>query len=75
MITIKSGGSLAKTDAFLNAMKRGDAFRMLDMFGQEGVNALSAATPVDTGLTANTWTYKVTHSSGRYSIAWYKHEY
>lgn len=71
MITIKSGGSFAKTDAFLNAMKRGDAFRMLDMFGKEGVNALANATPVDTGLTANSWTYEVKHASGRYSIAWY----
>ena len=40
------------------------------MFDKEGVAALAAATPVDTGKTANAWEYDVTQSNGRITITW-----
>ena len=36
-------------------MKKG----ILDKYGQAGVAALASATPVDTGLTAASWGYKI----------------
>ena len=43
----------------------------LDKYGREGVAALSSATPVDTGLTANSWHYKIEQRSGSVSIVFY----
>ena len=43
----------------------------LDKYGREGVAALSSATPVDTGLTADSWYYKVEHANGSASINFY----
>ena len=34
----------------------------LDRFGRDGVEALSSATPVDTGLTASSWDYEIKYS-------------
>ena len=35
-----------------------------------GVDALAAATPVDTGKTAASWTYEIEKKNGSYSIVW-----
>lgn len=42
----------------------------LDKFGQKGVAALQAATPKDTGKTADSWTYDIVQSGDRVSIVW-----
>lgn len=59
MITFEQKGDFSKLNRFLerakNAVKVGD----LDKYGREGVRLLSAATPVDTGKTANSWYYKI----------------
>jgi hypothetical protein len=36
-----------------------------------GVDALSAATPIDTSLTANSWSYEVIQRPGYFSIRWF----
>lgn len=51
-------------------MQRGDIFRTLSKYGQIGVNALAAATPLDSGQTASSWTYEIIQGSGKYSIVW-----
>jgi hypothetical protein len=35
-----------------------------------GVNALAAATPVDTGITASSWDYTIVEEDGKTSIIW-----
>lgn len=35
-----------------------------------GVNALASATPVDTGITASSWDYKIVEEDGRVKIVW-----
>ena len=37
---------------------------MLDKYGRAGVDALSSATPVDSGLTASSWSYKIVQGRG-----------
>lgn len=40
----------------------------LESFGREGVAALASATPVDSGLTASSWDYKIERSEASVSI-------
>ena len=44
--------------------------RVLDKYGQRGVDALRAATPVDSGETASSWTYELDVKFKRYTITW-----
>lgn len=51
-------------------MSRLQLRHILDQYGAKGVAALSAATPVRSGETANSWDYKIEQSGQRYSISW-----
>ena len=59
MITINHYGDFKKLTNFLEKTKRMFDVSMLDKYGREGVAALSAATPVDSGKTASSWTYEI----------------
>ena len=69
-ISFSSKGSFSKTEKFLSAMSRGDMFRALEGFGKEGVAALAAATPRESGDTAGAWGYKISRGSSRTTIEW-----
>jgi hypothetical protein len=69
-ISFSSKGTFKRTDSFLMKISKGDLFRELDGLAQEGVNALKAATPHHSGLTASLWDYKIKQSRGRVSIVW-----
>lgn len=71
MIEIDSKGSFDKTFKFLKAVSSGDQFKALEGFGQRGVDALSSATPVDKGLTASSWRFRIIHGRGKYTIEWF----
>ena len=58
-------------ESFIDRMLHGDVFSELDRYGALGVSALSRATPVDTGLTAQSWAYRIVRSRGRHTIEWY----
>lgn len=70
VITFHHKGNFQKTDNFLKKMKKGDYFRSLERFAQEGVNALASATPIDSGKTAASWDYTISRSKGSVSITW-----
>lgn len=55
MIGFRQKGDFSKTASYLQKLKNAKIIRILERYGQEGVAALSSATPVDTGLTANSW--------------------
>lgn len=71
MITATSSGDFKSTMKFLEYMKSSDLWRGLDAYGRRGVDALSSATPVDTGETAHSWGYRVDRQNGRHSITWF----
>ena len=71
MLSISTSGSFKNTEKFLQAAKRLNVLSIMNSCGQEGVTALSLATPVDSGLTASSWSYKVGGRNGKYTIAWY----
>ena len=59
MIVIKHKGDFSKVTKYLEKAKKGVNIRSLDKYGQAGVEALRSATPVRTGLTANSWYYEM----------------
>jgi hypothetical protein len=62
MITFRHKGSFSKTTQLLERAKRASMLAQLDKFGREGVAALASATPIDSGLTASSWYYEITHT-------------
>jgi len=70
MITISSTGNFNKTDDFLKRMKGSDILSALKKYGYEGEQALASATPVDSGLTSDSWTHEVIEEKGKYAIIW-----
>lgn len=72
MIAIRVKGDYKKTRSFLDKMRRNKFLKNLDKYGQMGVEALSAATPVDTGKTASSWSYYIKEydDSGSIIINW-----
>lgn len=69
MITFKHRGNFSKTTRFLERAKEVVNLGDLDRYGREGVAALASATPTDSGLTANSWYYEITHTKGSITIA------
>lgn len=59
MISVKQKGSFKHLERFLRKNQNLDIDHYLIMFGQKGVDALSNATPRDTGLTADSWRYEI----------------
>jgi len=59
-----------KTFSFLEELEKFDARSVLDEYGRLGVAALTAATPVDTGETASSWSYKIKGNKERYKLIW-----
>lgn len=59
MISVRHKGDYKNLTKFLEKAKRAAKVAVLDKYGQAGVEALASATPVDTGLTASSWSYKV----------------
>lgn len=70
MITFSHSGDFKHTDKFLKRMSHGQVFEVLHRYGNEGVLALRKATPLDSGETANSWTYEIVNRGGTYSIIW-----
>ena len=55
-IEIKSSGSFKNTERWLSKLSKNEIFDALDAAGRRGVQALSAATPFNTGMTSESWT-------------------
>ncbi len=69
MITFRQKGDFSKLTRYLEKVKSVVKLSDLDKYGKEGVAALASATPVDTGLTASSWSYEIKHENGRVSIS------
>lgn len=70
MIKVTHKGSFKHTEAFLKRMQERRQVEVLKKYGPIGVAALSAATPVESSLTANSWDYRVIDKPGYFSIVW-----
>ena len=70
-ISFSSKGDFSKTIKFLNKMKNVKINNILSKYGEIGVNALSQATPKDSGVTSRSWNYKIEVNNNNASIVWY----
>lgn len=70
MITIQSKGSFKNTETFLKRVSGKSIYSSLEHYAREGVSALESATPIESGLTANSWNYEITRTRSSYSIVW-----
>lgn len=68
MIKFKHKGDFSKTINYMNSAKKAVDFKTLEKYAQQGVNALKAATPVDTGMTANSWYYEIEKTNNSITI-------
>lgn len=71
MISFRQKGDFSKTMKFLERAKQAVNINNLDRYGKAGVDALSSATPVDSGLTAKSWYYKISNEKGIAKITFY----
>lgn len=70
MIRCTVKGDFRKTTNFLKRIRKLDFESLLKKYAEEGVEALSEATPVVTGKTAASWSYEIVKEPGRISIFW-----
>ena len=70
MIEFEHSGDFELIEAFLTRMAKGDIFNTLEGFAKQGVAALRAATPVDSGQTAASWSYQIKKTKTTYAIHW-----
>ncbi len=68
MIGFRQKGDFSKTKKYFNKLQRALDKGVFDQYGKEGVEALSAATPKDTGLTSRSWSYEIVKESTSVSI-------
>lgn len=69
MIRLKSKGNYDKTEKFLKENK--DVRKLvtiMEKYGREGISALSANTPIDSGETASSWTYEIVQNGQSISL-------
>lgn len=69
MFSISHRGS-KKTETWLVRLSKIELMAELNKYGRQGVAALAAATPVESTLSATSWTYEVKKTSSGYSLAW-----
>ena len=69
MISFRQKGDFSKLTSFLERAKETVYLGDLNKYGRQGVAALASATPVDTGKTASSWSYKIENDNGSVSIS------
>ena len=71
MINIRQKGDVKNLSSFLEKAKEKLNLGLLDKYGREGVAALQAATPKDTGKTSESWYYKIERKNGSVSLTFH----
>lgn len=71
MINIRQKGDFKNLSSFLEKTKEKLNLGLLDKYGCEGVAALQAATPKDTGKTSESWYYKIERKNGSVSLTFH----
>ena len=71
MVTFKQSGDFRRVTSYFERLKEVVKLGDLDKVGKQGVAALQAATPIDTGDTANSWYYDIVNKGGVATITFY----
>lgn len=75
MIKFRHVGNFEKTEKFLRNNSNRNLNRILKKYAEEGVQALKAATPKDTGKTSESWSYEIITNSSGIVISWKNSNY
>lgn len=70
VISFSTSGSFDRTLKFLKFLISGQMYKLLQANAQRGIDALASATPVDSGLTAASWTCDVKVGLTSATITW-----
>lgn len=69
MIHVSSKSDMSKLNKYLSKLKDGKRITtILNKYGKRGVALLSKATPVDSGKTAQKWSYEIVNDHGEYTV-------
>lgn len=71
IISFRHKGDFSKLSQYLEKVKSVIRMDIFNKYGKKGVDALSAATPVDSGKTASSWHYKIEESAGATVISFH----
>lgn len=69
-ISFRINGSFKNTERWLQTLSTINVRTVLESAGRDGVNALAAHTPADSGLAASSWGYSVQSSRSGFKITW-----
>ena len=63
-------GDFSKTEKYFNSLLEKDYLKILDKYGRKGVDALRAATPIDSGLASESWGYVIETDGSQTRLIW-----
>lgn len=70
-VSFSASGSTKRTEEFLQKLSRGDMYANVESAVRAGVAALANASPVDSGLSAGSWSYRIERSRANLTISWF----
>ena len=70
VVSFKHRGSFKNMEKFLKGYSSDRLLNVLHGYGNQGVSALASATPIDSGESASSWSYRVSVSRGSFFIIW-----
>ena len=68
MVSFTQHGDFKQLSRYFERLKETVKIGILDKYGKAGVEALSSATPKDSGKTAESWTYEIKRQNGVVSL-------
>lgn len=70
-ISFRQRGNFNRIEKYLSKPINSRIMSHLNRYGEEGVQALQAATPVDSGKTAMSWRYEISNNGSIYSLSFH----
>lgn len=70
MISFRQKGDFSRTTNYFKKAQKAIRLDIVEQYADKGVRALASATPVDSGLTANSWYYKIEREADTVKIVY-----
>ncbi len=70
-ITFRQRGNFDRLEKYLKKSVVALIIERMEKYGRDGVEALKAATPVESGTTASSWRYEITKNGSMYSLTFH----
>lgn len=70
IVSFRKSGDFKNTEKFMMGVSKQLYLRHLEKYANRGLEALKTNTPVDTGLTRDSWGYEISFTNSYVSIIW-----